>query len=195
MTTTETPLKLNLGAGPHPIAGYLNVDKFPPAELVLDLEVTPWPWADSSVGEIRMSHVMEHLGATSNIFLNIVKEMYRVCRDGAVISISVPHPRHDDFINDPTHVRVVTPELLNLFNKKLNKQWAEGGYANSTLGIYLDVDFEITEARLTLAEPWLSQFANKQITEQQLSQAARQFNNVIKQIDITWRVIKLGLPA
>jgi hypothetical protein len=39
----------------------------------LDLEVTPWPWADSSVGEIRMSHVMEHLGATSNIFLNIVK--------------------------------------------------------------------------------------------------------------------------
>ncbi len=53
--------------------------------------------------------------------------MYRVCRDGAVISISVPHPRHDDFINDPTHVRVVTPELLNLFNKKLNKQWAEGG--------------------------------------------------------------------
>ena len=71
----------------------------------------------------------------------------------------------------------------------------EGGYANSTLGIYLDVDFEITEARLTLAEPWLSQFANKQITEQQLSQAARQFNNVIKQIDITWRVIKPGLPA
>jgi hypothetical protein len=48
---------------------------------------------------------------------------------------------------------------------------------------------------VTLAEPWLSQFANKQITEQQLSQAARQFNNVIKQIDITWRVIKLGLPA
>jgi hypothetical protein len=62
VTTTETPLKLNLGAGPHPIAGYLNVDKFPPAELVLDLEVTPWPWADSSVGEIRMSHVMEHPG-------------------------------------------------------------------------------------------------------------------------------------
>jgi hypothetical protein len=190
VTTTDTPLKLNLGAGPHPVAGFINVDKFPPADVVLDLEVTPWPWADNSVGEIRMSHCLEHLGGTSSIFLNIVKELYRVCRDGTIISIAVPHPRHDDFINGPTHVRVITPDMLSLFNKKLNKQWAEGGYANSTLGIYLDVDFEVMETRFGLEEPWQSQFSSNKITKQQLAQASRQFNNVIKQIDISWRVIK-----
>jgi hypothetical protein len=46
------------------------------------------------------------------------------------------------------------------------------------------------ETRFGLEEPWMSQFSSNKITKQQLAQASRQFNNVIKQIDISWRVIK-----
>ena len=62
------------------------------------LEKLPWPWADDSVQEMRFSHVLEHLGADATTYLSIIKELYRVCRDGAQIFIVVPHPRHDHFL-------------------------------------------------------------------------------------------------
>ena len=37
-----------------------------------------------------------------------MKELYRISCDQANIHISVPHPRHDDFLADPTHVRPIT---------------------------------------------------------------------------------------
>jgi hypothetical protein len=49
-----------------------------------------------------------------------MREIYRVCRHDAVVHVVVPHPRHDDFINDPTHVRPITPEVLSLFDRSTN---------------------------------------------------------------------------
>ena len=40
-----------------------------------------------------------------------------------MIKIIVPHPRHDDFISDPTHVRPITILGLQLFDKDLNIKW------------------------------------------------------------------------
>ena len=34
--------------------------------------------------------------------------------------VHVPHPRHDDFLDDPTHVRAITPKLLKLFDRRIN---------------------------------------------------------------------------
>ena len=111
-------LKLNLGCGSKKLDGYLNVDKFGEPDMVFDLETFPWPWEDSSVSKILLSHVLEHLGQDTDIYLNIIKELYRVCKNNAEILVIVPHPRHDTFMTDPTHVRPITVDGLIMFSKK-----------------------------------------------------------------------------
>ncbi len=138
-------LKLNLGCGQNLLAGYVNVDKHGSPDVKHDLEVFPWPWATSSVDEVVLNHVLEHLGATADVFIGIMKELYRVCRPEGIVRIAVPHPRHDHFIGDPTHVRVVTPAMLSLFSKANCRRWAEQGAANSPLALYHDVDFAIVQ--------------------------------------------------
>ena len=59
--------------------------------------------------EIKLIHVLEHLGQDINIYFGIFKEIYRISKNGAKIFITVPDHKHDNFYADPTHVRVVTP--------------------------------------------------------------------------------------
>ena len=186
----EKVIKLNLGCGKNRKEGYINVDKHGEPDLRHDLELFPWPWDDSSVTEIVLNHVLEHLGHDTETYLNIIKEIYRVCKDQAIVHIAVPHPRHDDFINDPTHVRAITPESIGLFSKKNNKAWIKGGYANTPLGIYLNVDFEVTHLEITPDPLWLQMLKEKHITEQELSSAAKKYNNVIKEFRMEVKVIK-----
>jgi hypothetical protein len=47
--------------------------------------------------------------------------MYRVFCDQANIHISVPHPRSDDFLADPLHVRPVTTLGLSLCDFELEQ--------------------------------------------------------------------------
>jgi len=185
-------LKLNLGCGSDFRDGYLNVDKFGDPELKVNLEQFPWPWEDNSVDEILMHHVLEHLGRVTDVYLDIIKELYRVSRDGAKIIIAVPHPRHDTFINDPTHVRPVTPESFGLLSQKLNQEWIEKKQSNSLLGVFLDVDFEIEKASYDLDEAWAQKLNNGEIQQHELQESIKTFNNVVKSINIELRVVKPG---
>ncbi len=182
--------KLNLGCGLNLLPGYTNVDKFGTPDMLCDLEAFPWPWPDNSVDEIILHHVLEHLGQTVDNYLSIIKEMYRICKPSTEVHITVPHPWHDDFINDPTHVRPITPDNMSLFSKKLNRLWAENGAANSPLGVYLNVDFEIKHVDFALDEPWASRVQSGELPEHELPQVARRYNNVIKQTKITLVAVK-----
>ena len=183
-------LKLNLGSGKNPKPGYVNVDKHGSPDVLHDLEQFPWPWKTRSVGEVLLNHVLEHLGETTETYFGIIRELYRICAAEARIHIGVPHPRHDDFVADPTHVRAITPEGLQLFSKSKNRQWADDGCANSPLGLYLDVDFEIESVNFVLDEPWRSQFSGSQITQAQVMHAIRTHNNVVKEIRMVLKVVK-----
>ena len=150
-------MKLNLGCGNERLAGFLNVDKFGEPDLVCDLERFPWPWADSSVDEVRLHHVLEHLGETTAVYLGVLRELYRVCQGGARVHVTVPHPRHDDFLTDPTHVRAVLAESFQLLSKAKCLDWKARGVSNTPLALYLGVDFEVERVAHTLDPQWQAQ--------------------------------------
>jgi hypothetical protein len=185
-------LRLNLGSGNHPLPGYVNVDRFGAPDVVHDLETFPWPWDTSSVGEIVLNHVLEHLGETTEKFFGVMKELYRVAAPGATIQIAVPHPRHDDFISDPTHVRKITPRGLELFSKAKNDAWEGTHLANTPLARQLDVDLEVVSVSYVLDEPWASQLKDKQVSPEELAAAATRYNNVVKEIRMVVKVVKPG---
>lgn len=183
-------IKLNLGCGRNKRAGFVNVDKFGDADRLHDLEIFPWPCPDSAADEVVLNHVLEHLGATPAIFRGIMRELYRVCAPGAKVHVAVPHPRHDNFLGDPTHVRVITPEVLSLFSRRNCQLWAEQGAANSPLALYWGVDFEIRETGITLEEPWASDFSAGRIDALEVDRAVKRYNNVVSEIRMTLEAIK-----
>jgi hypothetical protein len=183
-------LKLNLGCGQHALPGFVNVDKNGTPELRWDLEKTPWPWPDNSVNEVVLNHVLEHLGESAATFFEIVKELYRVCKHNAVIHITVTHPRHDDFLAEPTHVRAFTLDSFYPYSKARNREWQRDGSPNTPLAFYLDVDFNVASVQYDLEQPWAGQYDSKRISHAQLLEACKQFNNVVKKIRVKWVVNK-----
>lgn len=183
-------LRLNLGCGENHRTGYVNVDKYGSPDIIQDLESFPWPWEDNSVCEILLDNVLEHLGETVGTYLEIFKEIYRICISGASIHIRVPHPRHDTFINDPTHIRAVTPESLMLFSKEKNYEWIKKGVPNSPLALYLDVDFHLVSTTVILDPLWQSRLESGKITEVELDQAIIAYNNVVQEIQMVLQAIK-----
>ena len=189
--------KLHLGCGGKKLDGWINVDieaSCSPDEIV-DLEKFPWPWQDDSVDHILMSHVLEHLGERRDIYLQIIQELYRVCVDGALIEIHVPHPRHDHFLWDPTHVRAITAEGLLMFDKQTNLQWIQENAANTPLGIYLGVDFRIDKVNYQPDPVIQKQLESGEISASEFHSLLRTQNNICQQIDIDWRVVKSNESA
>ena len=173
-------MKLNMGCGFNKRDGYLNVDLAPECQpdLVCDLESLPWPWEDNSIDEVVFNHSLEHIGQNSRVFLGMMKELYRVCKDNARVRINVPHPRHDNFINDPTHVRVITPGMLSLFDRKINDEVKALGGANTRLAHYLGVDFFLESQQMVLCEPYSTQHEKGLLSDADIELMSREWNNV-----------------
>lgn len=140
-------MRLNLGCGHRIFDGYVNVDKFhsPGVDVVKDLESLPWPWETDSVDEVCLIHVLEHLGQTPETYFSIIKELYRVCKDGALVYVEVPYPLHPDFWGDPTHVRPITVGGLLLLSKSFCNLMRAEGLAGTPIAEHIDVDFEHVE--------------------------------------------------
>jgi hypothetical protein len=184
--------KLNLGCGFHKLEGWLNVDRIAACEpdRVVDLEALPWPFETGEAEEVLLRHVLEHLGAAPDLYLAIMRELYRVCRADARVTIVVPHPRHDDFLADPTHVRAITLRGLELFDQQKNRQWGERGRGNSPLGVITEIDFEIVKVDVVPDEPWRTELRRGKIKDADFARAIQRYNNVLKETEVVLRAVK-----
>jgi hypothetical protein len=185
-------MKLNLGCGNRHLPGYCNIDKFAEAspDLVVDLEDLPWPLATDSADEVVLSHVLEHLGRDSDTFLGIVRELWRVCRNGASVRITVPHPRHHDFLQDPTHVRPIVPEMFLHFDLAVNRQWQQQGLPGTPLALYLGIDFTIASVDQRLDPHWQAWLAADPARRREIDAIARANNNVVQEVEVVLRAKK-----
>src|SRR5882724_6294011 len=191
-STAVKTQKLNIGCGFNSIPGFLNLDKSPVChpDSVFDAETQPWPWETNSIVEVLFFHSLEHMGADTNVFLGMIRELYRVCAPDARVRILAPHPRHDDFINDPTHVRIITPVLLTLFDREKNLRWIQGHFANSPLAIYLNVDFVVESSEVTLVSHYHQKVVSGELSEEAIQTLLLERNNVGTEYNIVLRVRK-----
>jgi hypothetical protein len=185
-------MKFNMGCGARKLAGFVNVDAVAACspDQVVDLEVTPWPWDSNVADEIRFIHALEHMGADPKVFLAIMAETYRMAADGCIVQIDVPHPRHDDFLGDPTHVRAITPKMLALFDRQLCDQTVAAGGANTPLAHYLGVDFELTRTSTVIDEPYFSRYQRGDLSREDLELLIRSHFNVVREFRMTLSVRK-----
>lgn len=115
--------KLNLGSGPDYRDGWVNVDCGDcRCDVKHDLWQTPWPFEESTVGEVLMQHILEH--CPRDKFVEVVQELYRVCANGATINILSPHFSSDNFATDFTHDLPLTVRKFDYFdpNTALGKE-------------------------------------------------------------------------
>ena len=135
-------VKLNLGSGPGKPEGFLNLDiseEFSP-DIICDLE-HGLPFSDNSVDEIMASHTIEHLSDT--IF--IMNEIWRVCKDNAIVNIVVPHQASKMAFADPTHKKVFNEESFKYFCYNGDHYWIHKSY-----GIYCN--FEMVSQKISRHE-------------------------------------------
>ncbi len=183
-------LKLNLGCGHTIINKFIGVDKFGKPKQKVDLEVFPWPWKDNSVDEIIMNHILEHLGATTDCFFNIMQEIYRICCHNAIIHIKVPDPRSDSFLGDPTHVRPITRNILDLFSKERNNMFIKDKWSSTTLAIFLNIDLKIVNYKIHLMPYWQEKYTSQSISREDMDFAILHYNNVINELEFKLKVQK-----
>lgn len=185
-------LKFNMGCGQNKKDGFVNVDSAAACgpDEVADLEQTPWPWPDNCADEVSFIHSLEHMGGDPKVFLAIMSELYRICAPDARVTINVPHPRHDHFLNDPTHVRPISPATLRHFDREMNEHWKRKGLANTPFAFYLGVDFKLVSYHGLLSEPYRSRFNAGDLPKAELDHAVLSYNNVIESWDMILQVRK-----
>ena len=179
-------MKLNLGCGFVNYNDFTNVDSWEGCapDVVCDLENEVWPFEDSSAEYVLFDHSMEHMGASTHQFFHVMKELYRVCKNGAEIEINVPHPQSRLFTNDPTHVRAIYPETLGMFSLAINERQVEQKMKNSKLAMQTGTNFDIVS--ITYIPDGRMQGMSDVMLEQKLLSE----NNVASEIHIRMKCIK-----
>lgn len=169
-------MKLDIACGQNKQKGFKGVDIAPGegVDFVWDLEQFPWkPFEDDSVEEVHVSHYAEH----TKDLMKFMDEIWRICRDGAKVTIVGPYYTSIRCWQDPTHTRALSEATWMYFNsewRKLNK-----------LDHYpIKSNFAVTNMVVFFNPPW-----DKKTEEARLF-AQQHYWNVISDIVVELKVVK-----
>lgn len=92
---------LDVGCGGCKFKGAIGVDciDLPGVDVVTNLNNFPWPFEENTFERIIFKHSISHF---DNI-VEVMEEINRISKNGAIIDIIAPHYTSDNFNTDPTH--------------------------------------------------------------------------------------------
>lgn len=84
------------------------------ADIVHDMEITPWPVETDSCDEVHAYEVLEHLGRQGDYrsFFATFGEIYRILKPGGMLMATCPLWNDKWAWGDPSHTRIVSNESL-----------------------------------------------------------------------------------
>jgi hypothetical protein len=117
-------MKLQFGCGNDKRKGYLNCDisKSVNPDKIVDI-TKKMPFKDNSVEEIIMNHVLEHTQKP----LEVMKEIYRICKNKAPIKIRVPYFSSESAFSMMDHYSFFTWTTFDFLNKNHSGHWMGTG--------------------------------------------------------------------
>lgn len=112
-------IKLNLGCGSDIKKDYINVDilKKQGINLMFDLDKFYYPIKAHSCYEIYMDNVLEHVDDV----VKCLNELWRICKNNAVIIIKVPYYNSYGAFNDITHKHYFNANSFQPFYTKTHR--------------------------------------------------------------------------
>jgi SAM-dependent methyltransferase len=96
-------------------AGAIGVDRQPGsgADVLADLAIFPWPFAEDCASRLYLSHFLEH----QPDILRAMAEVHRIGKPGAEVIIVTPHYSSPDSYTDPTHLHHLGFRSFDYFSR------------------------------------------------------------------------------
>jgi len=109
----------------------LDIDPNAGADVVHDLNVLPYPFADDQFDEIHAYEVLEHTGQQGDwrFFFAQFSEFWRILKPDGLLCASCPSLTSRWAWGDPGHTRVIQPETLIFLQQP---QYAQVGITSLT---------------------------------------------------------------
>lgn len=172
-------LKLNIGCGFNLLEGWSNLDSQKiPGAIQFDLNDIPkkkLSFAENSVDEFLMSHVLEHLPNP----LPIMEELYRIAKPNSEMIIRVPYGSSDDAFEDPTHLRQYFMGSFLYFSQPAYFK-ADYGYRG---------DWQVKRIDLFISKSY------SKLSHEALIGLINQSRNVVYEMVVTLKAIKPSRPS
>ncbi len=104
---------LDLGCGTRKKDGHIGVDmaKLDGVDVICNFE-SGLPFKDGAIDGIYSNFLFEPIADTVHLF----EEIYRICRNGALVKFRVPYYQSVTQYKDPTHRAVITPDTIRYFS-------------------------------------------------------------------------------
>jgi SAM-dependent methyltransferase len=118
-------MKINIGCGNKGIPGFVGIDKYPcdAVEVMADIEAG-LPLLSDSADEAYIDNVIEHIADLPGF----MREIHRVCRHDAKVTIITPHFTSLASWRDPTHIHHLSYFSMDHFARPQVAHYMGGGF-------------------------------------------------------------------
>ena len=100
----------------------VTLDQYPECkpDVVHNLEVFPYPFADDTFDEVHAYEVLEHLGRQGDYvsYFAQFSELWRILKPGGYLAATCPSWRSIWAFGDPSHTRVINSGSLVFLNQR-----------------------------------------------------------------------------
>jgi len=111
----NTKQVLDFGCGKNKTIGSIGIDNDPnsDADVFHNLNELPYPFDSNTFDVVYCNNILEHL---PNLIW-VMEELWRICKDGAIIKINTPHCSSCSAWADITHIRAFNTKAWSKIDK------------------------------------------------------------------------------